>query len=174
MQENNNNRMREVMIEKVTLNIGTGKNPEKLDKAIVLLERITNAKPIKTITNKRIPSWNLRPGLPVGCVVTIRRKNAQVLLKRLLEGVENSLSTKQIGNGTFSFGIKEYIDIEGMKYDPEIKVMGLEVSVTLERWGFRIKRRILRERSVGRKHLITREETIKFLQEKFKTKIRED
>jgi large subunit ribosomal protein L5 len=174
MQDNNNNRMRELMIEKVTLNIGTGKNPEKLEKAVLLLERITDAKPIKTITNKRIPSWNLRPGLPVGCVVTIRKKKAEILLKRLLEGVENTLSKKQIGNGTFSFGIKEYIDIEGMKYDPEIKVMGLEASVTLERKGFRIKKRRLRQRSIGKKHLITKEETIKFLQEKFKTRIRED
>ncbi|MGB9748253.1 MAG: 50S ribosomal protein L5 [Candidatus Woesearchaeota archaeon] len=174
MQGDNNSRMREIMIEKVTLNIGTGKNPEKLDKAILLLQRITNAKPIKTITNKRIPSWNLRPGLPVGCVVTVRKKNAEILLKRLLEGVENSLSKKQIGNGTFSFGIKEYIDIEGMKYDPEIKVMGLEASVALERRGFRIKRRRLKQRRIGKKHLITKEETIKFLQEKFKTRIRED
>ncbi|MEM2121564.1 MAG: 50S ribosomal protein L5 [Candidatus Woesearchaeota archaeon] len=174
MQEKNNNRMRELRIEKVTLNIGTGKNPEKLDKAMILLERITNSKPIKTITNKRIPSWNLRPGIPVGCIVTVRKKNAEILLKRLLEAVDNTLSRKQIGNGTFSFGIKEYIDIEGMKYDPEIKVMGLEASVTLERRGFRIKRRRLKQKKIGKKHLITKEETIKFLQEKYNTKIRED
>ena len=62
------NIMRNIGIEKVTLNIGAGKNPEKLDKGVKLIATITGKKPIKTITNKRIPSWGLRPALPIGCV----------------------------------------------------------------------------------------------------------
>ncbi len=169
--ENTENKMREIRIEKITLNIGTGKNPEKLDKALILLERITGAKPIKTITNKRIPSWNIRPGLPVGCMVTLRKSKAVETLKRLFEAVDNKLLKKQISAGTFSFGIKEYIDIPGMKYDPNIKVMGLEVSVTLERPGFRIKHRRIKPRKIGKKHLITKEETIEFIEKKFGVKV---
>ena len=43
------NKMQEIRIEKVTLNIGVGKNQDKLDKAIQLLNLITGEKPIKTV-----------------------------------------------------------------------------------------------------------------------------
>ena len=134
-----------------------------------LLERITGAKPISTITNKRIPTWNLRPGLPVGCKVTVR-KNTTELLNRLLQGVDNQLSKRQINPGTFAFGIKEYIEIPGLKYDPELKVLGLEVTVTLERKGYRIKRRRIKPKKIGKTHQITKEETLDFLKNDFDVK----
>ena len=55
--------MRNIRVEKVTLNIGAGKDQARLDKGIVLLSAIANATPIKTTTNKRIQEWGLRPGL---------------------------------------------------------------------------------------------------------------
>ncbi len=168
--QDSQNPMREIRIEKVTLNMGTGRNVEKLERAMKLLERITGSKPTKTITNKRIPTWNLRPGLPVGCMVTIRKKKAVELLKKLLQAVDNKLSTRQVNPGTFAFGIKEYIDIPGLKYDPELKILGLEVTVTLERPGYRIKRRRLKRKKISKKHAITKEETIQFLKEKFNVK----
>ncbi len=168
--EKSENPMREIRIEKITLNMGTSKNVDKLERAIKLLNRITGAKPVKTITEKRIPTWNLRPGIPVGAKVTIR-KNTDELLKRLLQAVDNKLKARQINPGTFAFGIKEYIDIPGLKYDPELKVLGLEVTVTLERPGYRIKRRRIKNKKVGKSHLITKEDTINFLKEKFNVQI---
>ncbi len=166
MKDKNNNQMRKIRIEKVTLNMGIARNNEKLSRALKLLEKLTGSKPVSTITNKRIPTWNLRPGLPVGCKVTVRRGTTE-LLKRLLQGVDNNLSERQINAGTFAFGIKEYIEIPGMKYDPELKVLGLEVTVTLERRGYRIKKRRMKPKKVGKTHQITKEETINFLKEKF-------
>ena len=61
------NQMKKIGIEKVTLNIGAGKDQTRLEKGLVLLNAITNATPIKTITNKRLQEWGLRPGLPIGC-----------------------------------------------------------------------------------------------------------
>ena len=92
------NAMRNIGVEKVTLNIGAGKNPERLDKGVKLIAAITGRKPIKTITNKRIPAWGLRPGLPIGCKVTLRNKDADEILKRLLEGAERNLKNSQFDN----------------------------------------------------------------------------
>ncbi len=164
------NPMKTIRVEKITLNMGTSKNVDKLERAIKLLNRITGAKPVKTITDKRIPTWNLRPGIPVGAKVTIR-KNTTELLKKLFQAVDNKIKARQINAGTFAFGIKEYIDIPNMKYDPELKVLGLEVTVTLERPGFRIKRRRLKNKKVGKHHLITKEETIEFLKKEFNVNV---
>jgi large subunit ribosomal protein L5 len=163
------NVMRNIGVEKVTLNIGAGKNPERLDKGVKLIAAITGRKPIKTITNKRIPAWGLRPGLPIGCKVTLRNKDADEILKRLLEGVERNLKNSQFDNeGNISFGIPEYINVPGAKYDPEIGMMGFQVCITLERKGFRIKRRKLIRKKVAKNHKITKAEAIDFMKEKYK------
>ena len=165
------NPMREIRVTQISLNIGVGKNEEKLKKALKLLKAISKSTPIKRITDKRIPGWGLRPGLSIGCKVTIR-KNTNEMLKRLLVAKENELSKKNFDNrGNFSFGIPEYIDIEGIEYDPELKIMGLEAAVTLERPGFRIKKRKIKTKKIGKKHQMSKEEAIAFVEEKFGTKI---
>jgi large subunit ribosomal protein L5 len=161
--KNTNQPLRTIKIAQVSLNLGTGKDENVLKKGLKLLEKITGAKPVKTTTKKRIPSWGLRPGLAVGCKVTIR-KDTEKLLKRLLAAKEFVLSKKCFDNqGNFSFGVPEYIDIAGMDYDPELKIMGLEVAVTLERPGFRIKKRKVFPQKIGKKHLIPKEEAIDFI-----------
>ena len=77
------NPMQEIRIEKITLNIGAGKDQLKLEKGIKLLKNITGIEPVKTTTSKRIPEWGIRPGLPIGCKITLRKKEAEKLLKRL-------------------------------------------------------------------------------------------
>ena len=166
------NQMRSIGVEKVTLNIGAGKDQAKLEKGIVLLNAITNATPIKTITSKRIQEWGLRPGLPIGCKLTLRKTNAVKILPRLLEAVENKLMERQFDqNGNIAFGIHEYIEIPGVKYDPKIGIMGLEVCVTLERPGFRIKRRKLMQRKIPPRHRISKQEAIDFMASNFNTKV---
>lgn len=167
------NKMREIRIEKITLNIGAGEAGAKLDKGVKLLQNITNSKPIKTKSNKRIPTWGVRPGLEIGSKVTLRRKKVE-LLKRLLAAIGNKLKSSQFNNGTFSFGIHEYIDIPGVNYDPEIGIIGLEVAVTLQRPGFRIKRRSIKTKKIPLKHDITKEETVEFVKNNFAIKIIEE
>ena len=159
----NSNIFRNVKIAKITLNIGAGKNEDLLKKGLKLLTMLSPVKPVKTFTKKRIPGWGLRPGLSIGGKVTIR-KGAEELLKRLLVAKSNTLSIKNFdNNGNFSFGIPEYIDIEGLKYDPDLKIIGLEVAVTLERPGFRVKKRKISQQKIGKKHLIGTEEAIEFV-----------
>ncbi|MBD3249687.1 50S ribosomal protein L5 [Candidatus Woesearchaeota archaeon] len=162
------NPMRTIRIEKITLNIGAGKDQAKLEKGIKLLESITGIKPVKTVSNKRIPAWGVRPGLPIGCKLTLRDKKAAELLKRLLDSRENTLSMKQFdSNGNVSFGISEYINIPEVKYDPEIGIMGLEVCISLERPGFRIKRRKQLKKKIPASHKITKEEAVEFMKKNF-------
>ncbi len=168
------NAMRQLRIEKLTLNIGAGKDTQRLEKGVALIRAITGIEPVKTVTQKRIPNWGLRPGLPIGCKLTLRKKTAQELLKRLLQAKENRLKPRQFDDGgNISFGIPEYIDIPGVAYDPKIGIIGLEVCVTLERPGYRIKRRRLKQRKIPRKHLVSREEAIEYLTKNFNVKVGE-
>ena len=167
--------MKNIRIEKITLNIGCGKDQAKLEKAVKLLKNITGVEPVKTITSKRIPEWGLRPGLPVGCKITLRKKEAKELLTRLLKAKEDRLKEDCFSkSGNIAFGIPEYIDIPDVKYEPEVGIMGLEVCVTLERPGFRIKRRKLLKRIIPKKHEITKENSIEFMKKEFNINIGEE
>jgi len=169
------NPMREIRIEKITVNIGIGEAGEKLEKAMKLLKNITGQKAIQTKSKKRIPTWSLRPGLPIACKVTLRKKLAEETLIRLLKAVENNLKPNCFDKfGNFSFGVPEYIDIPGVEYDVEIGIIGLEVAVTLERQGYRIKKRKINKKKIPSKHLISKKEAMEFVKEKFNVKLVEE
>ncbi len=160
--------MRDIKIEKVTLNIGTGEPGDKLEKALKLLKNLSGETPVKTVTKKRIPTWKIRPGLQIGCKVTLRGEKGQKMLKRLLQAKGNKLRKENFdNNGNFAFGIKEYLDIPEAKYDADIGIIGLEVAVTLQRPGFRIKKRMVKPRKIPKKHRITKQEAIEFMQRQY-------
>ncbi|MBI2673345.1 50S ribosomal protein L5 [Candidatus Woesearchaeota archaeon] len=164
--------MQQIRIEKVTLNIGTGEPGDKLDKAVKLLQVISNEKPVQTKTKKRIPTWNIMPGLAIGTKVTLRKHKAEEMIKRLLQAVSYKKKKKKFDrNGNFSFGIKEYLDIPGTKYDAKTGTIGLEAAVTLERPGFGVKKRVYRRAKIPKRHLISKEEAIEFMKKKYNVSI---
>ena len=168
------NQMRSISVEKVTLNIGAGKDQAKLEKGIKLIGSITGLKPVKTFAKKRIQEWGLRLGLPIGCKLTLRNKGALELLKRLLEAKDSTLSTSNMDNeGNLSFGIREYIDVPGVKYDPDIGIMGFQVCITLKRKGFRVKTRAIKRAIIPKKHRISQQDAIDFMKNTFDMKIAE-
>lgn len=167
--------MKNIKIEKVTLNVGAGKDQKVLDKAVDLLENLTGIKPVKTTTNKRIQSWGLRPGLPVGCKITLRGEAALKMVERLLYAKDNVLAESSFDEeGNISFGIKEYVDIKDAKYDPKIGMMGLQATITLARPGFRLKNRRIRPAKLPRSHKISKDEAISFMKEKYSIKTGEE
>lgn len=167
--------MTQVRIEKLTLNIGAGKEPANLEKGMLLLKNITGIEPVKTVTQKRIAGWGLRPGLPIGCKLTLRKEEAVELIKRLLAARNNLLSPDNFDdNGNVSFGIHEYIDIPGVKYDHNIGIIGLQASITLERPGFRIKRRKIMKRKIPLRHRVQKEAAMEFMKKKFNVKIKDE
>lgn len=163
------NPMREIRIEKVTLNMGCADDKTKLEKATKLLEKISGQKSITTRTHKRT-TFGMAKGRPIGVKVTLRKEKAEKFLKEVLEAIDNKLKKQQISDGNFSIGIKEYIDLP-VKYDPDIGILGLDVCVTLERPGFRVKRRRIGKSKIGKKHRITKEEMIEWLKNQFGVEI---
>jgi len=158
------NVMRKVLVDKITLNFGAGKDQKQLEKGAILLKQLTGIEPVKTITTKRIPSWGLRPGLPVGCKVTLRGEAAVDMCRRLLTARDFKLAESNVDqNGNVSFGLKEYIDIPGAKYDPAIGIIGLECSLTLSRPGYRVRDRKLRKGSISHRHRLSHEDAKQFM-----------
>ena len=157
-----------VRIEKVTLNFGAGKDQNRLEKGAALIESIAGIKPVRTVTQKRIPSWGLRPGLPVGAKLTLRGAAATTMAKRILHAKDFKLKPSSIdGGGNISFGLPEYIDIEGAKYDPAIGIMGLEACITLSKPGYRVKRRALLTSHVGKRQTVSKQEAMTFMTKTF-------
>jgi large subunit ribosomal protein L5 len=164
--------LKEIRIEKVTLNIGVGSTGEKLEAAKTLLKMLTGQKPIETKARDRIPTWNVRPGLPIGTKVTLRGKKAQEVLKKCLESVDNQVKSKNFDkSGNFAFGIREYIEIPGVRYDPKIGMFGFDVMVTLERPGYRVKKRKRAPRKIPTVHRITKNDAMDYVTKNFKVEI---
>jgi len=162
------NKMKTIKIDSVTLHCATA-DQKKLDRSIKLLKLITKAIPVKTLAKKRIPAFKIRPGLPIGCKVTVR-KNTKQLLKMLFSGIQ-SLKRKQFNPGFLSFGIKEYIEIPSLSYERDIGILGFDVVVKLKRAGFRINQRKRIKSKIGAKHKITKEETLEFFRKNFEINI---
>lgn len=166
--------MKKIRIEKITLNFGAGTDQKKLEKGIKLIEMIAGKAPVKTKTQERIPGWGLRPGLAIGCKITLR-SDIEPLLKRLIAAKENVLSLKNFdSNGNISFGIPEYVDIPEAKYSPELGIIGFEVSVTLSRPGFRVKKRKIMKRKIPMRHRVSKEDAVAFMKETFSVKLKEE
>ncbi len=161
------NPSRNIEIEKVVLSCGA--TDKELEKAKKLLEILSGMKAQILKSQKRIPSFNVSPGMEVGTRVTLRRDKASALLKRLLVAINNNLSTEQISENHFSFGIKEYIEIPGIEYQRDIGIRGFNVTVDFIRHGVRIKRKKIKSGVLPKKQYVTEEEIIKFMEDNFQT-----
>lgn len=161
------NPTRKIKIEKVVLSCGA--KDQDLEKSKRLLELLTGMKAQILISKKRIPNFDLRPGLEVGTRVTMRRDKAIELLKRLLAAINNTLSQRQVSKNHFSFGIKEYIEIPGTEYRRDIGIRGLNVTVDFIRAGVRVKRKKIKSGKLPKKQYAAQEEIIKFMEDNFQT-----
>ncbi len=153
------NPMQEVELSKVTLNIGTGNDKQKQESAKKLLELITKRKIADAISKKRIPSFGISKGSKIGAFVTIR-ENAEKLATRLLDAADNQIKKSSISNNTVSFGIKEYIDINGVKYDPKLGMLGMNVNMHFAKKGMRVAEKKIKAGKVSRKQRIVSPEEI--------------
>ena len=168
------NPMREVKLAKVVVHIGVGKSGEMLEKAKKVLQEITGQKPCTKQAKMTIKEFGTRQGEPIACMTTLRGEKAATFLKRCLDAVGNALKRSSFDeNGNFAFGIKEHIEIPGTKYVPELGIFGMDVMGTLERPGFRIKRKRIRPAAVGKSHRVSKDDAINFMTAKFGVQIRE-
>jgi large subunit ribosomal protein L5 len=161
--------MREVKLEKITVNIGAGESGERLKKVKTIIERLTNRTAILTKARKRVQAFGIKKGDTIGVKVTLRGKAAEEFLAKALDAVDYKMKKKSIDkDGNFAFGVKEYIDFPGAKYDPNIGIVGFDVCGTMTRPGKRVEKRRRLKSRIGHNHKVTPEETENFLKQKFK------
>jgi large subunit ribosomal protein L5 len=126
-------------IQKIVLNMGLGEaihNIKILDSAVEELTLIAGQKPVVTRSKKSIAAFKLRTGMPIGCMVTLRRQNMYDFLNKLVnialprvrdfKGVSGKAFD---GRGNYTLGVKEQIIFPEIDYDRIDKVKGLNVSV---------------------------------------------
>ncbi len=168
-----NGAMREILIEKVTVNIGVGQPGDRLEQAKTLLGRLADGRsPVETHARRRDPVFKLRKGLAIGTKVTLRGEEAKSFLEKALIAKRRVLKSSNFDKqGNFAFGVHEYIDFPGAKYDPSIAMFGFDVCVSLSRRGRRVALRKLRPASVGRGHRVTKDEAMDFAKSALNVKV---
>lgn len=155
--------MRKPRIEKVVVNLNVGKSGEPLEKAFKVLQEIAGQTPVKKNAKDTIRDFGIRKGEPIACVVTLRRQSAIDFLKKVLPVIDNKISRSSFDEqGNFAFGLKEHIEIQGVRYDPDVGIFGMDICVTMNRPGDRVRDRRKRKAKVGRKHVLTPEEAVLF------------
>jgi len=158
------NPYRSVRVIKVVVNTGVGESGEPRTKAEKVLEMVTHQKPVATRSHSTNRDFGIRKGQEIGAKVTLRGETAIDFLKRAFEARDKQFDVDSIDrNGNFSFGIADYTDFSGMKYDPAIGIHGMDISVEMGRAGHRIRDRRLQARPLPKVLRSTRDETRQFL-----------
>lgn len=164
------NEMKQIKIEKVVLNIGAGGPGERLEKAKNLLENLTGRE-VKETSAKKRSAFGVSKGRQIGAMVTLRDGEASEFLERVFEAKDGEISSRNFDEqGNLSIGIEEHIDLPDTQYKPEVGILGLDVTVTLERPGFHVKRRKV-SKEIGKDHKISKDDAIDFIKEKFDVKV---
>mgnify|MGYP001818493026 CR=1 FL=1 len=136
---NYTNPMQIPKIEKIVINMGLGEaihNIKIIDSAVEELKQISGQQPVVTRAKKSIASFKLREGMPIGCMVTLRKKRMYDFLNKLvnvaLPRVRDfrGISGKAFdGAGNYSLGVKEQLIFPEIEYDKIDKIKGLNVSI---------------------------------------------
>lgn len=153
-------------MDKVVVSMGVGSDPDEMKKARQIIQLVTGKKPAHTTSEARIPDWGLRPGVAIGLKVTLRGEEAVAFLKKAIMAKGNKLPTKSIDPaGNFGFGVREYIDLPGAKYDPKLGIKGFDVLVSLCKKGHRVKRRKIGKSRIGKNQRVTKQESEEYVKQ---------
>ncbi|MBW1709289.1 MAG: 50S ribosomal protein L5 [Deltaproteobacteria bacterium] len=136
---NYQNSMQVPRIEKIILNIGLGEaiqNIKLLDKAVEELTLIAGQKAIITRARRSIAAFKLREGMPIGCMVTLRRQKMYYFMDKLINVVLprvrdfRGVSPKSFdGRGNYTLGLGEQIIFPEIDYDNVDKIKGLNITI---------------------------------------------
>ena len=133
------NTMQVPRLEKVTVNVGLGEatqNIKALDTAVAELTVIAGQKPVVTRAKKAIANFKLREGVPIGCMVTLRRERMYEFLDRLIHAALprvrdfKGISDRSFdGRGNYSLGVREQIIFPEIQVDKVEKAHGMTVTI---------------------------------------------
>jgi large subunit ribosomal protein L5 len=127
-------------LEKITINVCTSEaitNNKVLATIANDIAKISNQKPVLTKARKSISNFKLRKGMPIGCMVTLRRKNMYAFIDKLvalsIPGIRDFKGVSPKGfdkRGNYSLGVKEQTIFPELEYDKVDKVRGLSIVFT--------------------------------------------
>jgi len=133
------NPMQVPKLDKIVLNMGLGEaiqNIKFLDSAVEELSQITGQRAVITKARRSIASFKLREGMPIGCMVTIRRQKMYYFLDKLINVVLprvrdfRGVSPKAFdGRGNYTLGLKEQLIFPEIEYDQVDKIKGMNITV---------------------------------------------
>ena len=163
-------------IVKMTVNIGVGEGGKRLQTAENVLEMLTGGRPVRTLGRIQNRDLKVRKGAPIGGKVTIRDSDKiSTFLKDAFWVRENTIPSWCFdAQGNLSFGISDYTEFPDQKYDPDIGIIGMDISVVLERPGHRVSRRRRRQSKVDANHRVTPDESRAWFAERFELNILEE
>ncbi len=168
LQEPPLNQMQRPIIEKIVLNISVGQSGEPLQQAMRILQDLTGQTPSQRLAKRSIRDWGIHRREPIACLVTLRNEAAMAFVKRAFDAIGHRLPRSSFDpNGNFAFGISKHIDLPGVRYDPDLGIVGMDVSVAMGKPGYRVKRRRLAKARVGTKQKLTRDEAIEYIRNAF-------
>jgi large subunit ribosomal protein L5 len=141
-----------------------------------VLEMVTGVKPQRTLGKIQNRDLKVRVGAPIGCKATIR--NGDKIKQFLIDAFscrENVIPSWNFDReGNLSFGVRDYTDFPGQKYDPDIGIFGMDINVVLERPGHRISRRRRAKSKIPLKHKVTADESRIWFADNYNIKILEE
>jgi len=153
-----------IRLEKVVVNMGVGKSGEPVEKAKAVLKSITGSKKVwERKAKDTIRDFGIRENDVIAVAVTLRRKEADAFLRRAFKAMGMRLKSSSVSGRTFSAGLTEHILLPGAKYDPKLGVFGMDVTVALEKPGYRVARRKRRPAKIGKRAAISSQDTIDFI-----------
>ena len=165
-KDKSNNPMRQIKVSKLIINLCTGESGDPLQKAMKVVEGLSEQKPFTSKARYTIRSFGIKRNEKIAVIVTIRGDRAMELLERGLRVKEHELRRKNFSEtGNFGFGIDEHIDL-GLKYDPSTGIFGMDFYVVLERAGARVTKRKYGRSKMGPRQRVTREEAMDWFQTK--------
>jgi small subunit ribosomal protein S4e len=166
--------LRALRIIKIVVNAGVGESGEPRTKAERVLRMVTNQKPVATRSHATNRDWGIRQGQEIGAKVTLRGAAALEFLNRALDARDRQIDPDSIDrHGNISFGIADYTDFAGMKYDPAIGIHGMDICVEIGRAGWRLRERTRSSRALNRKVRVTKEDCRHYLETELRVKFLE-